>query len=418
MKTYDVIVVGGGFAGCGAALAASRNGSSVLLIEQAGALGGAANICLVNPFMPNKTKIEKDGQQEVLQLSRGIFAEICEKLNEKGAMSGISFHEEYLKIILDDMMEEAGVDVLFHATLCECDVRDGALQSVTVITKSGKLTFTGKQFIDCTGDADLAVMSGCPYRLGREEDSLCQPMTLCFRVGNVDIETYKKNYDEMQRIYAEEKAAGRLRNPRENVMIFFTTEKGVLHFNSTRVLGLDPTDPYDLSKAEVEARKQMLELFLLFKKRVKGFENASLLSSGSSIGIRESRMIDGEHILTADEITACTLFDDAIALCNYEIDIHDPNGAGTSHRFFAPGEYYSIPYRSLIPKGSKNLLVAGRCISVDHESQASMRIMPTVCCIGQAAGTAAAIAVKHKSGVKDVSVDELRKTLLSAGAAI
>lgn len=412
---YDVIVAGGGFAGSAAAIAAARGGARVLLIESGNALGGAAVNNLVNPYMGFRTTVNG----KPFLLAGGIFGEINDRLEQYDAtVNRAEINSEFLKVVLDGLAEEAGVELLFHSTVVGATAEEGSVKSITVANKSGLTEYSADYFIDATGDADIAAFASFPFRLGRDEDRLCQPMTLCFRVGNVDIETYKKNYDEMQRIYAEEKAAGRLRNPRENVMIFFTTEKGVLHFNSTRVLGLDPTDPYDLSKAEVEARKQMLELFLLFKKRVKGFENASLLSSGSSIGIRESRMIDGEHILTADEITACTLFDDAIALCNYEIDIHDPNGAGTSHRFFAPGEYYSIPYRSLIPKGSKNLLVAGRCISVDHESQASMRIMPTVCCIGQAAGTAAAIAVKHKSGVKDVSVDELRKTLLSAGAAI
>ena len=420
MKTYDVIVVGGGFAGCGAALAASRNGSSVLLIEQAGALGGAANICLVNPFMPNKTKIEKDGQQEVLQLSRGIFAEICEKLNEKGAMSGISFHEEYLKIILDDMMEEAGVDVLFHATLCECDVRDGALQSVTVITKSGKLTFTGKQFIDCTGDADLAVMSGCPYHLGREADNLCQPMTLCFRVANVDEEAFftPECKEKRQAIYKRWKEEGKTSNPRENILLFRTMVHGVIHFNSTRVVRRNPVDPFDVSWAEREARRQMMDLYTMLKEELEAFKDAQIVSSAAWIGARESRMIDGEHLLTGDELVACTRFDDAIAAGNYDIDIHNPEGSGTSHYYFPDGQYYTIPYRSLLPKGVTNLLVAGRCISSTHEAQASYRIMPIVCCLGEAAGVGAAVAVKNGCTPKEADIRTIRKILVDSGAFI
>ena len=264
MKKYDVIVVGGGFAGCAAAIAAARNGCEVLVIEQAGALGGAANNCLVNPFMRNATKIHKEnGETERLELSRGIFAEICEKLKSMGAMNGITFHEEYLKLILDDMLEEAGVDVLFHATLCEVNVENEKLESVTVITKNGKITFEAKQFIDCTGDADLAVMSGCPYHLGRPSDNLCQPMTLCFRIANVDENEFFTPECNAQRqaIYKRWQEEGKTSNPRENILLFRTMVKGVVHFNTTRVVKRNPVDPFDVSWAEREARRQMYDIY-------------------------------------------------------------------------------------------------------------------------------------------------------------
>lgn len=421
MKQYDVIVVGGGFAGSAAALAASRNGCSVLLIEQSGALGGAANNCLINPFMPNSTKIHNDdGTFYKLELSRGIFAEICGRLNETGAMKGVSFHEEYLKLILDNMMEEAGVDVLFHAALCDSDVADGELKNITVITKSGKINFSAKQYIDCTGDADLAVMSGCPYHLGRESDNLCQPMTLCFRVANVDEEEFwtPECNQQRQAIYKRWKAEGKTSNPREDILLFRTVTDGVIHFNTTRVVKRNPVDPFDVSWAEREARRQMLDVFTMLKEELHAFRNAQLLSSAAWIGARESRMIDGEHLLTGKELVECTRFEDAIAAGNYDIDIHNPEGSGTSHYYFPDGEYYTIPYRSLIPKGISNLLVAGRCISSDHEAQASYRIMPIVCCLGEAAGVGASVAVSYGCTPKEADIRKIQDILLKNGAFI
>lgn len=419
MKQYDVIVVGGGFAGAAAALAAARNGSKVLLVEQSGALGGAANNCLINPFMPNSTKIHNDdGSFYKLELSRGIFAEICGRLKEMGAMENISFHEEYLKLILDDMLEKAGVDVLFHVTLCEADIQNGEIKSITVISKSGKISFTAKQYIDCTGDADLAVMSGCPYHLGRTGDNLCQPMTLCFRIGNVDEDEFwtPECKEQRQAIYKRWQAEGKTSNPRENILLFRTLIKGVIHFNTTRVVKKNPVDPFDVSWAEREARRQMYDIYRMLKEELHAFRDAQILSSAAWIGARESRMIDGEHLLTETELKDCTRFEDAIAAGNYDIDIHNPEGSGTSHYYFPDGEYYTIPFRSLIPKGVSNLLVAGRCISSTHEAQASYRIMPIVCCLGEAAGVGASVAVNSNCSPKEADIKTIQKILLDNGA--
>lgn len=421
MKNYDIIVVGGGFAGTAAALAASRNGCKVLIIEQSGALGGAANTCLINPFMPNSTKIKNEkGETEKLELSRGIFAEICSKLKEAGAMNGGTFHEEYLKLILDDMTEEAGIDVLFHATLCEVKAENGMLESVTVITKGGKISFSAKQYIDCTGDADLAVMSGCPYHLGRKGDSLCQPMTLCFRIANIDEKEFftSESRKQMQEIYKRWQEDGKTSNPRENILLFRTMIEGVVHFNTTRIVKRNPVDPFDVSWAEREARRQMLDIFHMLRDELPSFRNAQIVSSASWIGARESRMIDGEHILNEEELKNCIRFDDAIAAGNYDIDIHNPEGSGTSHYYFPDGEYYTIPYRSLIPKKIFNLLVAGRCISSTHEAQASYRIMPIVCCLGEAAGVGASVAIKDNCTPKEADIRKIQKILLDNGAFI
>ena len=186
---------------------------------------------------------------------------------------------------------------------------------------------------------------------------------------------------------------------------------GVVHFNSTRIVKRDPTDAFDLTRAELEAREQLFELYTFLRDNTEAFRNSTLLTSASSIGVRESRMIDGEYLLTGKELVDCVKFEDSIALGNYDIDIHNPEGTGTSHYYFPEGQYYTIPYRALIPKNSENLLVAGRCISVDHEAQASIRIMPTVCCLGEAAGCAAGLAASAGCSVRDVDVDRLHELL-------
>jgi hypothetical protein len=417
MKKYDLIVAGGGFAGTAAAIEAARSGLSVLLIEQSNCLGGAASNCLVNPFMGWTTKLNDAN----VELCRGIFAEIRNNLKEFGkatdrALEGIIFNEEYLKFILLEMTEKAGVELLLRSYITETKCSDGTVQSVTVANKSGYMEFYADYFIDATGDADLMYLSGFETKLGREEDSLCQPMTLCFRVANVDTEKFDKERPQIHQLYKKYKEEGKIKNPREDILAFHLLVDDIIHFNSTRIVKLDPTNAFDITKAEIEARKQVFELFSFIKENFESFKNAHILSTAANIGVRESRMICGEHTLNETELKECTRFPDAIAYGNYDIDIHNPEGSGTSHYYFGDGEFYTIPYRSLVPKGSKNILAAGRCISATHEAQASIRIMPIVCCIGQAAGAAVAIAFKEKKAVNDINVDALRDKLYEEDA--
>ena len=414
MKRYDVAVIGGGFAGVASAIAAARGGAKVLIVEKGNALGGAAVNCLVNPFMPYWTTVNG----ERVKLSAGIFAEIRNSLQERGAMRKEEFLEEELKYILLNMVEREGIDILFHAYIFSADVEDRRIRSVSVATKRGADKICADSFIDATGDAQLAYLSGCPTVLGREGDHLCQPMTLCFRVGNVDVDRFYGSKDALQKKYKESLAKGEFINPREDILVFRTPIPGVLHFNTTRVVKKDPTCPEDVTEAEIIARKQVFEVYDFIKKNADGMENSFLLMTAAEIGVRESRMIVGEHVLTEGECRACTKFEDGIAACNYDIDIHNPEGSGTSHYYFGPGEYYTIPYRSLIPKGIDNMLVAGRCISSDHGAQASYRIMPVVCCIGEAAGAAMAMAINGGCSVRAVDVKALRATLKENGAFI
>ena len=414
MKKYDVAVIGGGFAGVASALAAARGGAKVIIIEKSNALGGAATNCLVNPFMPYKTKINGEN----VALSAGIFKELHEKLEARGAMRGETFLEEELKYVMSEAIAEEGIAILYHAYIFKTEKDGERIVSVSVATKSGEMKIEADYFIDATGDAQLAFLSGCPTVLGREPDNLCQPMTLCFRVGNVDVEKFYASKPKLAEAHKKALDAGELINPRENILVFRTPIKNVLHFNTTRVVKMNPTDPEDVTVAELIARRQVYEIYDFMKKHADGLEDSFLMMTAAEIGVRESRMIVGEYVLTEADCRAFTKFEDGIAACNYDIDIHNPEGSGTSHYYFPEGEFYTIPYRSLIPKEMKNMLVAGRCISSDHGAQASYRIMPTVCCIGEAAGSAIAMAVKNGCDVRDVNTNELRETLKANGAFI
>lgn len=417
---YDVIVVGGGFAGAAAAIAAAREGASTLLLEKGNSLGGAAGNCLVNPFMENATKI--DGV--FTELSQGLFLQIREELNrfsnryhpERQHTNVNIFHEEYLKLILNRVVLQAGVKLLFHAYLTGVELSGGQVRSVTVAAGADKKTIEGKIFIDATGDMTLGVMAGCGSVLGRPADHLCQPMTLCFRVGNVDMEAFRKARATINPLYRKFQAQGKLRNPREDVLIFHTVNEGVLHFNTTRVVKRSPVEIEDLTAAELEAREQVFELYDFLRENINGFQHAELLSTAAEIGIRESRMLKGQYVLNQEDLVGCKKFEDSVALGNYDIDIHSPDGSGTSHYYFPEGQYYSIPYRTMLPLEIENLLVTGRCISATHEAQASIRIMPIVCCLGEAAGAAAALAAEAGGSPALVDVARLQELLAAHGA--
>ncbi len=413
---WDALVVGGGLTGVAAAVAARRQGLEVLLLEKAGFLGGAPGTMLINPFMPYSTTV--DGQR--FALSRGFFAELQELLREVGGYQGPGredIHEEYLKLALDRLVVREGVRVLFHATLCGVEKSGETIVALQAATKAGTLRFTARRYLDCTGDADLAVLAGCPYQLGRG-DGLCQPMTLCFRIGNVDIPVFRENRQLMQDRYKQLKAEGKIKNPRENVLVFNTLVDGMLHFNTTRVVRHNPVDPLDVTRAEMAAREQMFEICHFLREQVPGFEHSQLVYSAGEIGVRESRKIVGEYVLTQEDLVACTKFPDRIAAGNYDIDIHNPEGSGTSHYYFAPGTWYTIPYRSLLPLKAGNLLVAGRCISATHEAQASIRILPIVATLGQAAGVAAAVSLRAGVAPREADVAEIQRILTREGAFI
>lgn len=415
-KKFDLIVVGGGFSGTCAAIEAARKGLCVLLVEKYNCLGGAPNNCLVMPFMNYWTKL---GQGEQF-LTGDLFLEIVENLRQMGgiAENNKTFDEEILKIVLQRMCIAAGVNLLFNTTIVDVETENGKITAIHGWGKSQKVTLTAKLFIDATGDAELSVLAGVSYRVGREEDGLCQPMTLSFRLGGMDKQTFLMNRAYANALYKEHQEKGLIKNPRENVLIFVTQHDDIIHFNTTRIVKHDPTDPWQVTKAEIDAREQVFEMLKFLKENIPGCENAFLLSTALQIGIRESRMIDGEYTLTVEDLKSLKRFPDAIAVANYDIDIHNPEGAGTSHYYFGEGEWYEIPYRCLVPKGMKNLLVAGRCISSTHEAQASYRIMPYCAELGHAAGAAVSVAVKNGTDLPEVDMAQLQTILKSEGFMI
>ena len=413
---YNLVVAGGGLTGVAAAVSAAREGLKVLLVEKSGCLGGAISNCLIYPFMPFYTRMPEDGSKKYL--SQGIFKEI--KQRHEKYMPGCEdkeFNSEYIKLVLDEMAEQAGVDVLFHGVVYGVKTDGRQITAVEITSKSRNITAEADFFVDATGDGDLFYLAGCDFQLGRDGDGFCQPMTTCFRISGVDVELFGKEKPCLQQLYKEKQVSGEITNPRENILVFrFSND--VLHFNTTRIVKLNPTDPFDVSRAETLARRQIYEIICFLKENSKAFDNSTLISVAVDIGVRESSKLKGVHVLTAEELIACTRFEDSVALGNYDIDIHSPTGTGTSHRYFADGEYYTIPYRSLLPKEYDNLLVAGRCLSATHEAQASVRIMPICCCLGEAAGTAAATAFNSGKNAHTVDVKAVQAKLIQSGAVL
>ena len=412
-QSYDVVVVGGGLAGVMAAVAAAREGSKVIIIEKHGCFGGMATAGLVYPFMRD---CEYPSGAHV---NAGLYLKMKEEIHAiggSGAPHDRHYKEEFMKIVLDRMVQRYGIKTLFHSRLCDVCAEGGEVRSVKIATVSGNITVKGKVFIDCTGNADLCAFAGFPYQLGREEDSLCQPMTLCFRFGNVDWSRFKAA--QANELYKRFKEEGKIQNPREDILIFKYPMSNIMHMNTTRVVGLDPTNIEDVTTAEMTLREQMLEMYTFMRDNIEGMENCELISSAAEAGIRESRRIVGLTQISAEDILGTRKYEDSIARGAYEIDIHSPSGAGTFHAKLPDNDYYTIPYRALIPEAARNVIAAGRSISTTHEALASVRIMPITSCMGEAAGIAASMAASEDKACRDVDIERLRSKIVSYGGLI
>lgn len=433
--SYDLIVAGGGPAGLCAAIAAGRKGLNVLLIERYGFLGGAAANTMVNPFMPTFA-----GDNQII---KGLFKEIVDRMIERdGAIdpkyikqnTGFSgfcvwphahvtpFDNEIYKFVVMELALEANVQLLLHSYICDCVRSADKIEYIIVENKSGRQAFEAKFFVDATGDGDLAYKAGVPYEKGRPEDGLLQPATLFFRVGNVDREKlsfYIENNPEerhLQNLVGKALKNNDYISTRDGVYVFYKPRSGEVVFNTTRIHKVDGTNVFDLTKAEIETRKQVEVIMKFLKKyNAPGFNNCHLIDTGVQVGIRETRRIIGEYQLTKEDVLSTRQFDDNIAQCSYMIDIHTPTGTDLKFVAIEEGKSYGIPYRCLVPKDVFNLLVAGRCVSSTHEAQASIRVMPPSMCMGQAAGTAVAMCAADDLPVNAVDISKLKQDLESQG---
>lgn len=442
MADYDVLVVGGGNAGCAAALAAARHGARTLLVERYGFLGGTATASMVGPWMTFHSGSER--------IVGGIAQEIVERLAAKGASPGhihdasdyvptiTPFDPEVHKALLFEMMRESGVNLLLHAYFTSAIAQDQAVAGARFATVAGERSYRASYTIDSTADAYVAADAGVQTQQGDERGRV-QPATLMFRLSHVDLaktSTYVRAHPDQMRtslkahertperltavaglydLWNEAQNAGDISIPRELVSFFITPYDDEVTVNMSRVTEIDPLDPDDLTRAEIEARLQVMQLFDFFRKRVPGFEHARLAATATQIGIRESRRIVGEYTLTREDVLQGRRFEDAVARSAYPIDIHNPSGSGTTTHRLAAGESYEIPYRCMVPARVERLLVAGRCISTTHEALASTRLTPTVMTLGQAAGTAAALAHTAGARLRDIDRAGLRATLTKDG---
>jgi hypothetical protein len=441
----DVLVVGGGPAGLGAAIGAAQAGARVILAERYGFLGGNATAALVMPLMSFHTQMhvpERRGATTLLPTDHGpgqpvvagVLARMLERLVRVGGAippslaTGyvVPFDPEWFKLVALDLLDEAGVQFLFHA-FASGVLGEGDVEGVIFETKSGPLAIRARVTVDCSGDADVAVHAGAPSEIGRA-DGLVQPMTLMFRIAEFQraaFEAYVKEHPKQWRgvhglwdLVRKATEAGDLQLPREDILFFATPYEGEVSVNSTRVTRVLGTDVWDLSYAEWKSRQQMRQIAEFLRKYVPGFEEAYIVQSGVNVGVRETRRIIGDYQLNAEDILSARKFDDAVARGAYPIDIHNPKGSGTILKRLPPGEAYDIPLRSLLPCNVEGVIVAGRCISGTHEAHSSYRVMPIVMATGQAAGVTAALAARRAVRPRGISPREIQSELARQGASL
>ena len=470
-SSWDVVVCGAGPAGMCAAVAAAKNGAKTLLIERHGFLGGSSTVCSVGPFMPFLVRgFELEGPP--IQVIEGLGNEVVERLVMAGGSPGhipeyTPFDPEILKGVYLEMAEEAGVHLVLHSLIVDSIVEGDSIRGVVVENKSGRQALMGDVVIDTTGDGDVAAKAGAPYELGWPESGLTQPPTLFIRVSHIDVDEFwnyavgngrhfshlflpegtplehwrfkplkpvpkDKAYSSkwfMGKFLRDEvneaKSSGALYFGREEVNIYTDVFEGDFILNATRAMGgSSMVDVRNLTKAEIDARKQAMSIVAFLRKQLPGFKEARIRSTGPQLGVRETRRIAGEYKLTVEDVREERKFHDGIAIYGYPVDVHNPVGPNQAfgmaweERFPKNGCTYDVPYRCLVPKKVENLLVAGRCISSDPMANGSIRVQPCCMATGQAAGTAAALAVGIGVTPRKLDFPELREVLLDQGVKL
>lgn len=409
----DVVVVGGGPAGIGAAISSSRMGMKTLLVEQAGDVGGVATTGMMSHWTGNT--------------AGGIYEEILQKSAPDSRFWRQTINPERLKTVLLSMLEEENVIVRTYTFASAPIMEREKITGIITESKSGREAIFAHIVIDCSGDGDIAAKAGVPFHKGREEDGKMQPATLMFKVAGVNEKkiTYhlpgafesnpsvpKGNIQDLGKMH--------LNSPAGHVLLYRSDLQGVITVNMTNALDIDGTNAEHLSQAHYACRRQMDEIVTFLREYIPGFEECYIISSASILGIRETRHFLGEKTLTEEDILQARVFEDwAVTNAHFNFDVHNMIGSGLDQTAcqakFPQKKTYTIPYGCLVPQKINGLLLAGRNISGTHMAHSSYRVMPICMNMGQAAGTAAAIAVRKKQQVREISIKDLQEALLKNG---
>jgi glycine/D-amino acid oxidase-like deaminating enzyme len=432
---FDVVVAGGGPAGISAAVAAARMGRKTALIERHPFLGGMGTAALVSNFC----NAHHDGERFIIG---GIFAELRDRLIERDAVIVTYGLEPYEPHIFRDevaaMCREAGVELFLDTVINGVDFEN---EYKTPIRLQNGQIITAQTVVDASGDAAIAAGAGVPFTFGREQDGAVMPLTYCYILGPIDVETVQQEMPEcilhdqrtnqpylylggqprLKEAVQQARESGELTIPRDRIAVAFSLPGRIDHIavNFGRVFIQDPTDPEQLAQAEAEGKQQVEEGARFFQKYVPGFEKAKVTELARQIGVRESRQIVGLYTLTADDVLSYRQFDDVIAQCCYSVDIHQPNSTQTLMKSIPRGKHYDIPWRCLVPReGPANLIVAGRSISATQEAMSSFRVTPSVMAIGEAAGVTAALACEGNTSIANVSFNQVQQRLLATSGIL
>ncbi|MEO8288168.1 MAG: FAD-dependent oxidoreductase [Chloroflexota bacterium] len=416
----DVLVIGGGSAGAAAATAAARTGADVALVDRMGYLGGTGASVLdtfYGFYCPG------EGERKVVG---GIPDEVVGRLEERGAAikrpstygagTGITYDPELLKVTWEELVVGSGARVLLHSFFVDTISEGGAVRGAVVANKAGLWQIRARVVVDASGDGDVAFHAGARYEDWRTVP--VQSLTTTFRLGNVDVQrasNVKKG--QLWDLMAGAVASGDYHLPRVEGSVHVTPYKGIMATNMVRLHVDDPTDPVQISAAEIEGRRQALEYHRFLRDCVPGYEHSVLLSFSTYIGVRESRRIIGDYWLTRQDVLSVRKFEDAVAMCGAPIEEHHA-GSDTRWEYLPQGAAYDVPYRCLLPHGVDGLLLAGRCLSASHDAHASVRSMGQCMALGQAAGLAAAQAASNRQSPREVDVRRLQRDLLRLGAIL
>ncbi len=396
---YDIVVAGGGTAGTAAAVAAARRGLRVLLVEEQNCLGGISTSGGVGEWFASLSGLGD------------IFESTLQELGKFGMRQGRFFNPEYLKIVWQGLAEAAGVKILFHASVMGAETKSGALEAVRIVCCSQEILVQAKYFIDATGEGDLAALAGAEWVKGDPVTGRTLHMTLTAWLYDTGKAVTPYLPEGLAPICDDTELPG--------LGAGWLVDNKRVFLNATKIIGHDPTDPFSLAAAELEARRQLVRI-LHYAQRV-SYPTYALGGTGSRIGIREGRRIAGDYILKKEELLERNEpldFPDGVAVATSQIDFHSLTKAGNSG-WRQRLECYAIPFRCLMAKGVRNLLMAGKCISTDQVVQSSCRMTPTCCAMGQAVGTAAALAVESGiSDIRQISVPELRAVLAGNGVEL